>query len=174
METNETKLNQKVIFQQLLEETFKDFASQKDIDKGNINIGANEHVFSFRNSGRGIAAGKMARGVFPGEEDQQPEGTSSWTYDVSGYFDADVFEAQSFQNNKCSLLKYSKGKLALFSVYPDYTPQGVLFRVVWDNELAPNSILTVKDVRKAIRKMDSRHLISWKPVVFFNGNKIQY
>lgn len=174
METNETKLTQKLIFQQLLEETFKDFASLKETDKGNINIGTNEHVFSFRNSGRGIAAGKMARGVFPGEEDQQPEGTSSWPYDVSGYFDADIFEVQSFRNNECSLLKYAKGKLALFSVYPDYTPQGLLVRVVWGNELAQASILTVKDVRKAIRKMDGRHLISWRPEVFFNGTKVQY
>ena len=63
MQRNVVLNDQKEIFKNLLEETIREYASIPEKKSGDIIIGAHETVFSFRNSGRGILAGTIARGV---------------------------------------------------------------------------------------------------------------
>ena len=83
--------DQNMIYHHLLEETIREYASIPGKRQGDIVIGASGTAFSFRNSGRGILAGEIARGVLPAEDGVPPTGKMSRQYDLEPYLGADVF-----------------------------------------------------------------------------------
>lgn len=169
------KHNQLDILHYFLFKTIKEYTSKSDEDKGDIRIGANAFILSFRSFGPGIPSGMLARGVLPEYEEIAPEGTSSWRYNVESLFFEDFFEIQSFIKNESTLIQFEKGKRKLFKVYPDsFTPPGLLFRVEWKGGLSENKILTENQVQKALRRISSRYGLPWKLSVWFNGRKLQY
>ena len=179
MQRNDILGDQKTIFKNLLEETVREYAGIPGKETGKIVIGANETTFTFRNSGRGILSGKVARGVLPAEDGTPPDGPISPQYDLEQYLSADVFELHSFHSQETSILIYEKGERKSFNVYPDTsTPEGILVHIEWTSRLEPEQILTVQDVFSALLKMfplkSSRARLRWEPEVWFNATRIQY
>ena len=179
MQRNVILNDQKQIFQNLLEETIREYASQPERKFGDIVIGALEKVFSFRNSGRGILAGKIARGVLPNQDGVDPQETISPWYNLNQYFSADLFELHSFHNHEGAVLVFEDGERKSFSVYPDETtPEGILVHIEWKIELELENILTERDVFHALLKMfplDPKHArLPWEPVVWFNSKRVLY
>ena len=179
MQRNDIFGDQKTIFKNLLEETVREYAGIPGKETGKIVIGANETAFTFRNSGRGILSGKVARGVLPVEDSTPPEEPISPQYDLEQYLSADVFELHSFHDHETSVLVYEKGERKSFNVYPDTsTPEGILVHIEWTSRLEPEQILTVQDVFSALLKMfplkSSRARLRWEPEVWFNATRIQY
>lgn len=179
MQRNDILDDQKTIFKNLLEETVREYASIPGKETGKIVIGANETAFTFRNSGRGILSGKVARGVLPTEDGALPEGPISPQYDLEQYLTADVFELHSFHDQETSVLIYEKGERKSFHVYPDEsTPEGILVHIEWTSKLESEQVLTAQDVFSALLKMfplkSSRARLRWEPEVWFNAKRIQY
>ena len=179
MQRNDILDDQKPLFKNLLEETVREYAGIPGKETGKIVIGANETTFTFRNSGRGILSGKVARGVLPAEDGTPPDGPISPQYDLEQYLSADVFELHSFHSQETSILIYEKGERKSFNVYPDTsTPEGILVHIEWTSRLEPEQILTVQDVFSALLKMfplkSSRARLRWEPEVWFNATRIQY
>ena len=179
MQRNVVLDNQKSIFKNLLEETVREYAGIPGRDTGKIVIGANETVFTFRNSGRGILAGKVARGVLPAEDGSQPDAPISPLYDLEQYLCADVFKLHSFHDHETTVLLYEKGERKSFTVHPDIsTPEGILVHIEWTSKLEPEQILTAQDVFSALLKMfplkSSRARLRWEPEVWFNAKRIHY
>ena len=179
MQRNDILDDQKTIFKNLLEETVREYAGIPGKETGKIVIGANETTFTFRNSGRGILSGKVARGVLPAEDGTPPDGPISPQYDLEQYLSADIFELHSFHDHETSVLIYEKGERKSFNVYPDTsTPEGILVHIEWTSRLEPEQILTVQDVFSALLKMfplkSSRAWLRWEPEVWFNATRIQY
>jgi hypothetical protein len=179
MQRNVVLCDQKQIFLNLLEETIREHASQPERKSDDIVIGANENVFSFRNSGRGIIAGKIACGVLPNQDGVDPQETISPWYNLNQYFGADLFELHSFHNHEGSVLILEDEERKSFSVYPDESaPEGILIHIEWKTELAPENILTERDVFHALLKMfplNAKYArLHWEPVVWFNSNRILY
>ena len=179
MQRNDIFDDQKVIFKDLLEETIREYAGIPGKENGKIVIGANQTVFTFRNCGRGILPGKVARGVLPAEDGALPEGPISPQYNLEQYLSADVFELHSFHDHEASILIYEKGERQSFNVYPDAsTPEGILVHIEWTSKLEPEQVLTEQDVFSALIKMfplkTSRARLRWEPEVWFNAKRIQY
>ena len=179
MQRNVVLNDQKQIFQNLLEETLREYASIPEKSRGDIIIGAHETVFTFRNAGRGVQAGKIARAVLPVEDGVQPSEKISPRYDLEQYLSADVFELHSFHEKECAVLLLEKGERKLFSVYPDESaPEGILVHIEWTAALEPECILTEKDVSHALLKAfplnSTRARLKWEPEVWFNSNRIRY
>ena len=179
MQRNDILDDQKTIFKNLLEETVREYAGIPGKETGKIVIGANETTFTFRNSGRGILSGKVARGVLPAEDGTPPDGPISPQYDLEQYLSADIFELHSFHDHETSVLIYEKGERKSFNVYPDTsTPEGILVHIEWTSRLEPEQILTVQDVFSALLKMfplkSGRARLRWEPEVWFNATRIQY
>ena len=179
MQRNDILDDQKEIFKNLLEETVREYAGIAGKETGKIVIGANETVFTFRNSGRGILAGKVARGVLPTEDGTPPEGPISPQYDLEQYLSADIFELHSFHDHEASVLVYEKGERKSFNVYPDTsTQEGILVHIEWASRLEPEQTLTAQDVFSALLKMfplkSSRARLRWEPEVWFNSKRINY
>ena len=179
MQRNVILDDQKEIFKNLLEETVREYAGIAGKETGKIVIGANETVFTFRNSGRGILAGKVARGVLPTEDGALPEKPISPQYDLEQYLSADVFELHSFHGHEISVLVYEKGERKSFTVHPDTsTSEGILVHIEWASRLEPELVLTEQDVFSSLLKMfplkSSRARLQWEPEVWFNAKRIQY
>lgn len=179
MQRNVVLDDQKEIFKNLLEETIREYASIPEKKSGDIVIGAHETVFSFRNSGRGILAGKIARGVLPALDGIEPQETISPWYDLNKYFGADIFKLHSFHERECTALLCENGERKSFSVYPDVTaPEGILVHIEWKTKLEPEQILTERDVFSTLLKMfplKSRLArLPWEPVVWFNSKRVLY
>ena len=179
MQGNVILNDQKQIFQNLLEETIREYASQPERKSGDIVIGAHENVFTFRNSGCGILAGKIARGVLPNQDGVDPQETISPWYILDQYFGADLFELHSFHNHEGTILVFEDGERKSFSVYPDETaPEGILVHIEWKIELEPEYILTDRDVFHALLRMFPLNpkyaRLPWEPAVWFNSNRILY
>ena len=179
MQRNVVLNDQKLIFQNLLEETIREYASMPGKSRGDIIIGAHETVFTFRNAGRGVLAGEIARAVLPVEDGVQPSEKISQRYDLDQYLSADVFVLHSFHEKECAILHLEKGERKLFSVYPDESaPEGILVQIEWTAALEPECILTEKDVFHALLKAfplnSTRARLRWQPEVWFNSNRIRY
>ena len=171
--------DQKPIFQNLLEETLREYASIPGKSRGDIIVGAHETVFTFRNAGRGVLAGEIARAVLPVEDDVQPTEMISHRYNLEQYLSADVFELHSFHEKERAILHLEMGERKLFSVYPDESaPEGILVHIEWHSRLEPECILTEKDVFHALLKAfplkSSRAQLKWEPEVWLNSKRIHY
>lgn len=179
MQRNVVLNDQKLIFQNLLEETLREYAFIHGKNRGDIIIGAHETVFSFRNAGRGVLAGEIARAVLPVEDGIQPTEKISKRYDLEQYLSADVFVLHSFHEKECAILHLEMGERKLFSVYPDESaPEGILVHIEWKAALEPECILTEKDVFHAMLKAfplnSGRARLKWEPEVWFNSKRIRY
>ena len=179
MQRNVVLNDQKQIFKNLLEETIREYASQPERKSGDIVIGAHENVFTFRNSGRGILAGKIARGVLPNPDGVDPQETISPWYNLNQYFGADLFELHSFHNHEGAVLIFEDGERKSFSVYPDDTaPEGILIHLEWKTELEPEFILTEREVFHTLLKMFPLNpkyaRLPWEPIVWFNSKRVLY
>lgn len=179
MKINEYLLDQKQIFWDLLAATVLDIDKYPDITKGNLVFGANDTVLSFRNYGKGLLPGVIAKAILPDVEGEKADGHMSDLYPIEALLLADVFELHSFHDGMATVLKYEKGKLTELNVYPDsITPEGLLFHLEWSQEFPETQILKEKDVASAMRKVMSGTAplpkMRFRPIVWFNGDRIQY
>ena len=91
---------------------------------------------------------------------------------------ADVFELHSFHNKECTLLKYENGERKELHIYPDSAEDGLLTHLEWEGGKGMLNILTEDDVVSALKtvlsKRFDRNRLTWKPEVWFNGNRVKY
>lgn len=184
MITNEHLINQKQIFQNLLAETIRDYASDPKRTKGKINIGANAYAFSFRNDGQGIPSTEIASAVLSTPYDQVPVTPISKHYSLNDYVGYEVFELHSWHNGKCTVLKYGRDEMdnmyqfMQFNCYPEFTFTGILVHIEFSPSLDKNQVLTEEEVTESFRKLfsskSSQDRLTWKPEVWFNGNRVKY
>ena len=179
MEINEYLYNQKQIFWDLLAATVLDIDKYPDISKGDLVIGANGTVLSFRNCGKGFLPGVIAKAVLPEQEGKQADGHMSDLFPMEALLSADVFELHSFHNEMATVLKCEKGKLAEFNVYPDsITQEGLSFHLEWSQKLPETQVMKEKDVASAMRKLMSGTAplpkMRFRPTVWFNGERVLY
>ncbi len=179
MQINEYLNNQKQIFWELLAATVLELDLYPDIAKGEFSFGANETVLSFRNCGRGILAGKIARAVLPETEGGLTERHLSELYPLDALLETDLFELHSFHGGEATLLRYEKGSRTELRVYPDFnTPEGLLVHLEWGRELLMTQVLQEKDVASAMRRVMSPKSplpkLRWRPAVWFNGKRVAY
>ena len=175
---------QKQIFQNLLEETMRDYASMPDKKKGVINMGANASGFSFRNDGKGIPADQLSWAVLSVPYDEVPDEPMSNEYDLNQYVGHEVLKIQSWQIGHCISVKYGrddktfKRKLMELNCFPAFDYTGFLVHIEYEPCLEKDEVLTVQDVIKAFRKIystpaDGSHP-AWKPELWFNGERVNY
>ena len=178
MNDNEYLNNQKQIFQDLLDATIHEYSMIPGKERGNITIGANGTVLSFRNSTTGILAGVIARSVLPEADGVSPDSVISELYPLESLMKADVFELHSFHNKECTLLKYENGERKELHIYPDSAEDGLLTHLEWKGRKGMLNILTEDDVVSALKtvlsKRFDRNRLTWKPEVWFNGNRVKY
>ena len=174
MSNNEYLNNQRMIFQDLLDATIKEYAKSPDKKQGDITIGAHGNVLSYRDSSQGILAGMIARAVLPVTDDSEPEGVISDLYPLESLMKADVFELHSFHNQVCTVLRYEDGERKEFHVYPDTAKDGLLVHLEWKTELTQNRILTINDIVNAIKHKQEGNHLPGKPDVWFNGIFVKY
>ena len=178
MNGNVVLYDPKTIFQNLLEETIQEYAGIRGKQQGDIIVGASESVFSFRNNGGGIIAGRIASGVLPVNDGALPIERISPIYDLEQYLNADRFELHSFHGKERTVLLYEHGERREFSVVPDESaPEGILVQIEWKSPLTPEDVLTEKDVFHALLRMfpfdSSQARLGWEPAVWFNSKRIQ-
>ena len=152
--------DQSVLMTALLEATRKDYSSSPEARKGDIVAGANSNNFSFRNNGSGIPFERMVRALFPLEGETN---TMSDLYPIEPLMSADVLELHSFRNKEHAMLRYEKGIRMFFNVEPDTAQDGILIRVEWQSVVRP---LAFEDLPGCAN--------GWKPVMFFNGNRVEW
>ena len=179
MKINEYLKDQKQIFGDLLAATVLELDRYPDILKGEFVFGANETVLSFRNCGKGLLPGVITKAMLPDEEGKLADGHMSDIYPMEAILMSDVFELHSFHNGKATALKCEKGELVELSVYPDWsTPEGLLIRLEWSQELPETQIMKEKDVASAMRRLFSRKaplpILRFRPTVWFNGERVMY
>lgn len=177
MPVNEYLKDQKTIFRDLLAATVLELDLHPEVTGGEFSVGANANAMSFRNCGRGILPGIIARAVLPDSGEALPSGHMSELYPAEALLGADVFELRSFHGGKAARLRYEKGELAEFSVRPDFdTPEGLLFHLEWDAGLPGECVLTAGDVVSAMRRVASKGsplpALRFKPWVHFNGGRL--
>lgn len=177
MNDNEYLNNQKQIFQDLLEATIHEYSMIPGKERGDITIGANGTVLSFRNSTTGILAGVIARSVLPEADGVSTNGIISEFYPLESLMKSDVFELHSYHNKECTLLKYENGERKELHIYPDTAQDGLLVHLEWKGGKRLVSILEVEDVVGALKTVLSKRFdgnrLTWKPEVWFNGNRVK-
>lgn len=179
MEINEYLYNQKQIFWDLLAATVLDIDKYPDIIMGDLVIGANGTVLSFRNCGKGFLPGVITKAVLPDEEGKQADGHMSDIYPMEALLSADVFELHSFHNEIATALKCKKGELEELRVYPDrLAPEGLLIHLEWSERVPETQVLKEKDVASAMRRVMSGTAslpkMRFRPTVWFNGERVLY
>lgn len=178
---NTFRNNQLAIFQTLVEGTVRECTLLEGKERRYISIGAYDTVLSFRNFGKGIALGRMVRHLFPLEDDDAEVDhiCLSDFYPIEALMEQDVFEMSSFQKHEGARFCFKDGKREWFNVEPDWVaPEGLLFRIEWKNPLPKECMLTPVTAAKILRKIISRRKretgLSWRPVVRFNGEQLNY
>ena len=181
MNNNTFHNNQLIIFQALIEGTMRECASLEEKERRHLSIGVFDTVLSFRNFGHGIPVSRMVRLLFPLEDIATDTTFSciSEIYPIEDLMRQDVFELASFQKKEGTRICFKGGKRELFNVEPDWVaPEGILFRIEWKKPLPMDCVLTSTSSAQILRKIISRGKrktgISWKPVVWFNGEQLVY
>ena len=178
MNDNEYLNNQKQIFHDLLEATIHEYSTIPEKNRGDIVIGSNGTVLSFRNSTKGILAGVIARSVLPEADGVSLNGVISKLYPLESLMKADVFELRSFHNKECTFLKYENGERKELHIYPDTAQDGLLIHLEWKGGKGMFTILTEDDVISALKSVVLKRFdgnrLTWKPEVWFNGNRVKY
>ena len=181
MDNNVFHNNQLIIFQTLIEGTMRECAPLEEKERRHLSIGAFDTVLSFRNFGHGIPVSRMVRLLFPLEDAASDTNLSciSEIYPIEDLMRQNVFELASFQNKEGTRFLFKNGKRELFNVEPDWVaPEGILFRIEWKNPLPKECVLTSKSAAQILRKIISRGKrktgVSWRPVVWFNGEQLVY
>ena len=80
MNDNEYSNKQKLIFHDPLEATIHEYSMIHGKNRGDIIVGSNGYVLSFRNNTEGILATIIASSVLPKADDISPEGVISELY----------------------------------------------------------------------------------------------
>ena len=159
MNDKEYLSTQKLIIHDLLKATIYEYSMIPGKNRGEIIIGANRTVLSFRNSTKGFF-----------------EGVISELYPLESLMKSDVFELHSFHNKECTFLKYEHGERTELHIYPDTAQDGLLIHVEWEEGMV--TILTEDDVVSALKTVLSKPFkgnhLNWKPEVWFNGNRVKY
>ena len=178
MNDNEYLNNQKQIFQDLLEATIHEYSMIPGKDRGDITIGAHGTVLSFRNSTKGVLAGVIARSVLPEADDITPDRVISELYPLESLMKADVFGLHSFHNKECTILTYEGGERKDLYIYPDTAQDGLLIQLEWKGKEGMVTILKEDDVVDAMKTVLTKECdgnrLTWKPEVWFNGNRVKY
>ncbi len=107
MQINEYLNNQKQIFWELLAATVLELDLYPDIAKGEFSFGANEKVLSFRNCGRGLPAGAIARAVLPETDGGLTDRHLSELYPLDALLELDLFELHSFRIHGMRRVSYN-------------------------------------------------------------------
>lgn len=181
MDNNTIRNNQLLLFQRLVGGTMLECIKLEGQERRQLSIGAFDTVFTFRNFGNGIPLGRMVRHLFPledaGEEINHIFLSDFYPIELLMY--QDVFEMASFQKHEGTRVCFKNGKRERFNIEPDWVaPEGLLFRIEWKNLLPKECVLTPESAAKILRKIYSRIKrktgLSWRPIVRFNGEQLNY
>lgn len=167
MPDSEHILTQADIFNDLLEATFQGYASGGIPERADIIVGANTSILTFRNFGEGFALDctdsldSLASPAF------EPYHLEPLTHLPS-------FELLWFRDGVKTLISYKKGTLSRWEAEASETPDGLLFRLVWDEMLDGEAMLTADGVQRIAKQVISQYALDQVPYIWFNGERVTY
>lgn len=178
---NSFRNNQLVIFQSLVDGTMRECAKLDEKERRHLSIGAFDTVLALRNFGRGIPVARLVRQLFPVDDPAVGPDYDciSDLYPIEDLLEQDVFELATFQKHEGTRFCFKSGKRERFNVEPDWVaPEGLLFRIEWKAPLPKDFVLTPEAAAEILRKTISQGKretgLSWRPVVRFNGEQLNY
>lgn len=178
---NTFRNNQLEIFQSLVEGSMRECARLEERARRQLLLGAFDTVLTLRNFGNGIPVARLVRQLFPVDDPAVGPDYDCITelYPIEALLKQDVFELVTFQKHEGTRFRFTDGKQVWFSVEPDMTaPEGLLLRIEWKSPLPKECVLTpataAEILRKTISQVKRETGLSWRPVVRFNGEQLDY
>ena len=167
MPDSELILSQVDIFKDLLEATFQGYASGRIPMHADIVVGAAASILTFRNFGEGFA-------LDCADALQDLSRLSFEPYHLEPLNLLPSFELLWFRDCVKTFISYKKGTLSRWESSPSATPDGLLFRLGWEEVLPGDVILSAKKVREIAGRVISLYVLERKPDIWFNGERISY